>query len=92
MESKLEQSIRNLPPSPYPPRHFVHKTKRRAKAENINRNSPPRSADVKLSLRVCCRLTGSLVREGTPVSYTTLKYPLWQDHYLRDPIVALRYE
>jgi hypothetical protein len=62
----------------------VHKTKRRAKAENTNPNSSARSAGRKLSLRVCLpadRVPWS--GKGTPMSDATLKYPLWQNHYLR---------
>ena len=65
-------------------RHLVHKTKLRAKGRNANPNSSPRSADRKLSLRVCLP-TGRVGWSGkeTPVSDTTQKYPLWQNHYLQ---------
>jgi len=66
------------------PRHLVHKTKRRAKGRNTNPNSSPRSADRKQSLRVCLP-TDRVGWSGkeTPISDVTLKYPLWQTHYLQ---------
>ena len=66
------------------PRHLVHKTKRRANGRNTNPNSSPRSADRKQSLRVCLP-TDRVGWSGkeTPISDVTLKYPLWQTHYLQ---------
>src|SRR6266436_6788663 len=66
------------------PRHLVHKTKRRAKGRNTNPNSSPRSADRKQSLRVCLP-TDRVCWSGkkTLVSDVTMKYPLWQNHYLQ---------
>jgi len=66
------------------PRHLVHKTKLRAKGRNTNPNSSPRSAEGKLSLRVCLP-TDRVGWSGkeTPVSDVPLKYPLWQNHYVQ---------
>src|SRR5258708_2035260 len=66
------------------PRHLVHKTKLRAKGRNTNPNSSPRSAEGKLSLRVCLP-TDRVGWSGkeTSVSDVPLKYPLWQNHYLQ---------
>src|SRR6266404_2981256 len=66
------------------PRHLVHKTKRRARGRKLQSKFLTRSADRKMSLRVC--LPTDRVRwsgKETPMSDVTLKYPLWQNQYLQ---------
>ncbi len=82
-ECNLEGSIHNLPPSPYPATApcAQDETPRQGPKTPIQILHPAARTENCLSEAVAHRPGWS--GKETPVSDTTQKYPLWQNHYLQ---------
>src|SRR5260370_36154109 len=82
-ERKLKSQYTMLRQALTRPRHLVHKTKLRAKGRNTNPNSSPRSAEGKLSLRVCLPTdrVGWSGKEGSPLIMREVILHLYDNGY-----------